>query len=91
VRVVGQERPNEPLAAVALAVVGAESKGTVAGVPTQAGTTLSLAIDPTNPVAFPATPNGDASQFPLALTISTPGSYAVTAAELRYTTRGGST
>jgi len=87
-RVVGQERPNEPLAAVEAAVAGAESSGTVAGVPTQAGTTLALALHP--PIAFPAAPKGDASQFPLEMTISTPGSFAITAAELQYTTSGGS-
>jgi hypothetical protein len=89
VRVVGQERPNEPLAAVEAAVAGAEANGSVAGVPTQAGTTLVLALNPA--VAFPTAPNGDASQFPLELTIATPGAYAVTAAELQYTTSGGST
>ena len=82
-RVVGQERPNDPLAAVLVAATGAGASGTVAGVPTQAGTTLALVLDP--PVAFAAPTSGDAD-FSLDLTISAPGAYAITSAELQYTT-----
>jgi hypothetical protein len=88
-RVVGQEKPNDPLAAVLVAVHGAGASGTVAGVPTQAGTTLILTLNP--PVTFPATPESADTDFALDLTISAPGSYAITAAELQYTTSGGST
>jgi len=80
-RVVGQERANDPLAAVLVSATGAAASGTVAGVPTQAGTAMALVLDP--PVSLEA---GDAD-FSLDLTISAPGSYAITAAELQYTTQ----
>jgi hypothetical protein len=82
-RVAGEERPNDPLAAVIVAATGAGASGTVAGVPTQAGTTLALVLNP--PVTF-APPASGSADFPLDLTISTPGSYAIAAAELQYTT-----
>jgi hypothetical protein len=81
IRVVGQQRPNDPLAAVLVAPTGAAVSGTVAGVPTQGGTALALVLDPA--VSF--TPDG--RDFSLDLTISAPGSYAVSSAELQYTTR----
>ena len=83
-RVVGQERPNDPLAAVLVSATGAAAAGTVAGVPTQAGTAMALVLDP--PVQLAAPTAGDAD-FSLDLTISAPGSYAITAAELQYTTQ----
>lgn len=82
-RVVGQEKPNDPLAAVIVSATGSGASGTVAGVPTQGGTTLALVLDP--PVTFAAPTTGDAD-FSLDLTISAPGSYAITSAELQYTT-----
>jgi hypothetical protein len=83
-RVVGQERPNDPLAAVLISATGAGASGTVAGVPTQAGTAMALVLDP--PVSLAAPAAGDAD-FSLDLTISAPGSYAITSAELQYTTQ----
>jgi hypothetical protein len=80
-RVVGVERTNNPLAAVIVAATAHTSSGTVAGVPTQTGTTLALVLDP--PVSFAP----DGSDFSLDLTISAPGSYAVSSAELQYTTQ----
>jgi hypothetical protein len=82
-RVVGQERANDPLAAVLVSAAGSGTSGTVAGVPTQAGTAMALVLDP--PVTFPDSSTGDPN-FQLDLTISAPGSYAITSAELQYTT-----
>src|SRR5262249_41772191 len=78
-RVVGQERANDPLAAVLVSSTGHAASGTVAAVPTPAGTAMALGLDP--PVQF-SDPN-----FSLDLTISAPGSYAITSAELQYTTQ----
>jgi hypothetical protein len=78
-RVVGQEKPNDPLAAVQVAVAGKTES--VSGVPTQAGATMILGL--TQPGVAPS-PIGDDFDIPLELTISTPGSYAISAAELRY-------
>jgi hypothetical protein len=83
-RVVGQERPNDPLAAVLVSATGAGASGTVAGVPTQAGTAMALVLDP--PVSLAAPAAGDAD-FSLDQTNSAPGSYAITSAELQYTTQ----
>jgi hypothetical protein len=83
-RVVGQERANDPLAAVLVSATGAGVSGTVAGVPTQAGTTMAVVLQP--PVPFTAPTDAD-PDFSLDLTISAPGSYAITAAELQYTTQ----
>ena len=77
-RVVGQERANDPLAAVLVSATSAPGSGTVAAVPTPAGTAMALVLDPA--VSF-SDPN-----FALDLTISAPGSYAITSAELQYTT-----
>ena len=85
-RVVGQEKANNPLAAVTAAVVGAPD--TVAGVPTQAGTTLNLGIKRSEGVAPSPVASGD-FEVPLELTIATPGSYAITSAELQYTQTSG--
>ena len=85
-RVVGQEKPNDPLAAIEVTVAGAAANGSVVGVPTPAGAPMVLKLQPGVP--FPAPPGGDTSEFPLELTISTPGSYAITSAELQYTTNG---
>jgi hypothetical protein len=81
-RVVGQEKPNDPLAAVRVAVAGGAD--TVAGVPTQAGTTMILGLQAPGVVPAPLAGTSD-RELPLELTISTPGSYAVTSAELQYT------
>ena len=81
-RVVGQEKANDPLAAVQVAVAGGTDF--VAGVPTQAGTTMNLGIGGTGVVPSPLA-GGDDREVPLELTIATPGSYAITSAELQYT------
>lgn len=77
-RVVGDERANDPLAAVLVSAAAAPTSGTVAAVPTPAGTAMALVLDPA--VSFAD------SNFELDLTISAPGSYAITSAELQYTT-----
>jgi hypothetical protein len=84
-RVVGQEKPNDPLAAVQVALPGGAD--VVAGVPSQAGTTMILGI----PAGVAPSPlgGGDDREVPLELTISTPGSYAITSAELQYTQPSG--
>lgn len=82
-RVVGQERPNDPLAAVQVAVAGGSD--TVAGVPTQGGTTLILGLTGPGFAPTPIAGGGGDLEVPLELTISTPGSYAITSAELQYT------
>jgi hypothetical protein len=81
-RVVGKEKPNDPLAAVRFAVAGGSD--TVAGVPTQSGTTLMLGLTAPGIAPSPAA-GGVGFEVPLDLTISTPGSYAVRSAELQYT------
>ena len=81
-RVVGQEKANDPLAAVQVAIAGGTD--VVAGVPTQAGTTMNLGIAGTGVVPSPLA-SGDDREVPLELTIATPGSYAITSAELQYT------
>jgi hypothetical protein len=81
-RVVGQEKANDPLAAVRVAIAGGTD--VVAGVPTQAGTTMNLGIGGTGVVPSPLA-GGDDREVPLELTIATPGSYAITSAELQYT------
>jgi hypothetical protein len=83
-RVVGEEKANDPLAAVQVAATGAPDR--IAGVPTQAGTTMILGI--ANGVAPSLLADAD-FEVPLELTIATPGSYAITSAELQYTTSGG--
>jgi hypothetical protein len=83
-RVVGQEKANDPLAAVLVSATGAGASGTVAGVPTQAGTALALVLDP--PVPF-TPPTSGSADFSLDLTISAPASYAIASAELQYTTQ----
>ena len=55
----------------------------VGGVPTPNGTTMGLNLS--SPVELTPAPGGADSEFDLELTIATPGSYAVTAAELQYT------
>jgi hypothetical protein len=81
-RVVGQEKANDPLAAVQVAIAGGTD--VVAGVPTQAGTTMNLGITGTGVVPSPLA-SGNDREVPLELTIATPGSYAITSAELQYT------
>lgn len=81
-RVVGQEKANDPLAAVQVAIAGGTD--VVAGVPTQAGTTMNLGIGGTGVVPSPLAGSDD-REVPLELTIATPGSYAITSAELQYT------
>ena len=81
-RVVGQEKANDPLAAVQVAIAGGTD--VVSGVPTQAGTTMNLGIGGTGVVPSPLAGSTD-REVPLELTIATPGSYAITSAELQYT------
>ena len=81
-RVVGQGKPNEPLPAVVAAVAGDTTSKPVAAVPTPDGTTIVLGLSA--PAATAAVAGGSDRELPLELTISTPGSYAVTSAELQY-------
>ena len=89
VRVVGSSSPNNPLPAVVVAVAGDSSTTPVAAVPSPNGTAIKLNL------AVPAKPKKDDStgdwELPVNLTIYTPGSYAISAAELQYqpATSGG--
>jgi hypothetical protein len=83
-RVVGEEKANDPLAAVRVAPAGGTD--VIAGVPTQAGTTMILGI---SDGVVPSPLAGGDFEVPLELTIATPGSYAITSAELQYTQTSG--
>jgi hypothetical protein len=83
-RVVGEQKANDPLAAVRVAPAGGTD--VIAGVPTQAGTKMLLCISAG--IAPSALADGD-FEVPLELTIATPGSYAITSAELQYTQTSG--
>jgi hypothetical protein len=87
-RVVGSSHPNSPLPAAVVAVAGDTSTTPVAAVPTPNGTTIKLNLG--TPAKPRKTDMGD-WELPLQLTIFTPGSYAISAAELQYqpATSGG--
>ncbi len=83
-RVTGQAEANNPLPAVAVNVAG-NATDTVAGVPAPAGTTLVLGLSTPAKVA---SSGGAVRELKLELTISTPGSYAISSPELQYTSEG---
>jgi hypothetical protein len=82
IRVVGSEKANDPLPALVAGVHGDTVTTPVACVPTQAGVTIVLNLNtPTSPQQVAGSSD---RELQLDLTISTPGSYAVSSAELRY-------
>src|SRR5581483_4600148 len=80
-RVVGDERSGGPVPALSVAVHGDTATTAVESVPTPAGAAIVLALN--SPAAPQPLGAGPDRQLCMDLTVSAPGSYAVSAAELR--------